>query len=169
METIADTGPLFDFLLLHFATTSPAFKDAEKGLCYVRDSEVNQAILTEYFDSEVQALWTTPGVLAEMWRLSNATPDNVLKRSGKRLDKEVFVSEFWGATMSWLRSKPLWEENVCLAEQQEDLVKTHGPIDIGLLELAKRRRLPILTGDGSLKRKCLQENIVCRHVSELWK
>jgi hypothetical protein len=168
MQIVADTGPLYDFLVLHFRGTVAAFKDVKtpKDLWHVGGDQKRQLVLTSYFKDEIEALWTTPGVVAEIWRLS-------WRDMGRGSNA---LSAFWTSATLWFRDKPVTEESVPLLELPEDMLGRLGPVDAGLIELAKRlakrpahsHQLQMLTGDSGLRDECEKQGVPCRHVDDLW-
>lgn len=147
-KAVVDTGPLFTLLTLVFVRQAPHFRH----LIFTRHAPPPYAVARErdyleFFYSISEVLFTSH-VVGEI-------------RSRYRLPP-VISREFWLSSMSYLQQKQVDEKLLALVSLREDvftsdLVCTVGPVDAGLLTLARLENCVLLTDDSKLLSRCDSE------------
>jgi hypothetical protein len=142
-KAVVDTGPLFTLLTLVFVRQAPHFRQ----LMFTKHAPPPYALERErdyldFFYSVSEILFTSH-VVGEI-------------KSRYKLPPAVF-REFWLSSMSYLQQKRVDEKLlalVSLREDASDLVCSVGPVDAGLVTLAKLENCVLLTDDGRLLSRC---------------
>jgi predicted nucleic acid-binding protein len=144
---VVDNGPLFTVLTLVFARQQPIYQNVvltkHDPPAYALDK---QRDYLEFFDSINQILFTSH-VIGEL-----------KSRDRKRLPPEIY-REFWLCSMDYLKRKRADERLLALLSMREDaffsdIVCSLGPVDAGLIALAKEENCVLLTDDSRLLSRC---------------
>ena len=144
-KAVVDNGPLFTLLTLVFARQQPTYKDVvlerHRPPAYAL---ANQLKYLDFFASINHVLFTSH-VVGEL-------------KSRKTLPPAVY-REFWLCSMDYLRHKKADEKLLTLLALKEDhlacsLVCSVGPIDAGLVALARNEKCVLLTDDEPLLSCC---------------
>jgi hypothetical protein len=161
-KVVVDAGPLISILVLkHAFTLAP---DAANAIIrrsvvasYLQTDDSAQRAIVRLFD-HVAVIVTTSHVIGELQGLQTLKGDS--------------PKVFWEMSMNWLRSKGLDENLITLVQlhshpRSKTLVCEIGPTDSGLIELAMRERLPLLTDDPrTMRGRAIQNGIDCRIVED---
>lgn len=155
---VVDTNILFDFLVWRFSTDAGG-QIPPPLLTLVRSRPLKE--LDWYLDA-ARPIQTSSQVVAEIhW----------LARSRARL-RDRSLHSFWTLARQEFERLELAEYLVTMVEMDlEDLVK-YGPADASVLRLAIRRDAAVLTSDGPLGERCVEQEIRVLNydrVLELWK
>jgi hypothetical protein len=144
-KAVVDTGPLFTLLTLVFVRQAPHFRQ----LMFIKHAPPPYALERErdyldFFFSISEVLFTSH-VVGEI-------------KSRHGLPPSIF-REFWLSSMSYLQQKQVDEKLLALVSLREDvftsdLVCSVGPVDAGLLTLAKAENCVLLTDDKKLLSRC---------------
>lgn len=147
-KAVIDTGPLFTLLTLVFVRQWPHYRE----LMFARHAPPPYALERErdyldFFHSINEVIFTSH-VVGEI-------------KSRRGLPPGVF-REFWFSTMDYLQQKLADEKLLTLVSMREavltsDLVCSVGPVDAGLLTLAREENCVLLTDDARLLSSCDSE------------
>ncbi len=146
-KAVVDNGPLFTVLTLVFVRQWPTYRNvvlAKHGPPpYAVD---RQRDYLDFFDSINRILFTSH-VIGEL-----------KSRESKRLPPQIY-REFWLCSMDYLKRKRADEKLLALLSMHEDaffsdIVCSLGPVDAGLVALAKNENCVLLTDDGRLLSRC---------------
>ena len=159
VKAVVDTEPLVNALILNYVRAVPANRRSavlgrSRVSDYLRDPILRRAFL-ELFDS-IQTIITTSHVIGEINRFA---------------PKEGHRESFWRSAVDWLRKKAFDERLVKLldtweAEPWPGLICRIGPVDAGLIKLAKQEGCHLLTDDGrTLEPHALHEGVNCKLVA----
>jgi hypothetical protein len=144
-KAVVDTGPLFTLLTLVFVRQAPHYR----RLMFTKHAPPPYAVANErnyldFFYSISEVLFTSH-VVGEI-------------KSRHPLPPVVF-REFWLSSMSYLQQKQVDEKLLALVSLREDVVTSDlvcsvGPVDAGLLALARLENCVLLTDDSRLLSCC---------------
>lgn len=144
-KAVVDTGPLFTLLTLVFVRQAPLYRQ----LMFTKHAPPPYALEKErdyldFFHSVSEVLFTSH-VVGEI-------------KSRHGLPPAIF-REFWLSSMSYLKQKQADEKLLALVALREDvftsdLVCSVGPVDAGLLTLARLENCVLLTDDSRLLSLC---------------
>lgn len=144
-KAIVDTGPLFTLLTLVFVRQAPHFRQ----LMFTRHTPPPYALERErdyldFFHSINEVIFTSH-VIGEI-------------KSRRGLPPAIF-RDFWLSSMAYLMHKGADEKLLALVSMREDvftsdLVCSVGPVDAGLLTLAREENCVLLTDDSRLLSRC---------------
>lgn len=161
-----DTGPLQEFFVLRY--------QAESNRRWPGRTFQFQALLTpldrEDFERFVRVnrghLGTSSGVVTEMHRFLRDAEDRCQPQ-----DRPDLRRRFWGLVCATFRDLGIAEDAVPVVGMTEQALVDYGPVDAGLLELAKRPvkdagRAVVLTADRRLHELCLQEGVSAEYVTD---
>jgi rRNA-processing protein FCF1 len=155
---IADTNILFDFLLWRFHT------ETQTGIPeWLRDHLYSKPLreLTSYLGG-AGPVQTSSQVVSEIYWLAKT-------RAGFR---DRTLDSFWRLARLEFDQLELTEHLVKMPEMEFDDFVKYGPADASILVLAKRLDVVVLTQDGPLKDRCIEQEIRVLNydrVLELWK
>jgi predicted nucleic acid-binding protein len=160
-KVVVDAGPLLSILVLKYAfrldpDAANAVIDRSAIASYLRANSAQRSMI-HLFDN-VRGITTTSHVIGEL--------------QGLQLLKNGSQTAFWDASMNWLKTKELDESLVSLMELHSHPVRRTwvceiGPPDCGLIELAIRQNVPLLTDDRrTLAARARQNGVDCRIVEE---
>jgi hypothetical protein len=144
-KAVVDSGPLFTLLTLVFVRQAPHFrrlmltKNAPPPYALERERDY-----LDFFHSVSEILFTSH-VVGEI-------------KSRYKVPSAIF-REFWLSSMFYLRQKQVDEKLLAIVSLCEDvftrnLVCSVGPVDAGLLTLAKTENCVLLTDEGKLFSHC---------------
>jgi len=141
-KAILDAGPLYSALTLKVVSRRPASHNfilsKNKLKDYLRSPKAQKNFLL-IFDN-IQTVLTTSHVIGEI--------------KGLQQLKDQHEKDFWRCVVDVFREKKLDERLIRLLELAEgdlgSMIPKIGPVDTGLIELARRERCPLLTEDGKL-------------------
>jgi predicted nucleic acid-binding protein len=146
-KAVIDNGPLFTVLTLVFVRQWPRYRDVVFARhCPPTYAIARQGDYLQFFDSINQILFTSH-VIGEL-----------KSRESKRLPPQLY-REFWLSSMDYLKRKHADEKLLALLSMHEDeffrdIVCSLGPVDAGLVALAKKENCVLLTDDGRLLSRC---------------
>jgi len=144
-KAVVDTGPLFALLTLVFVRQAPHFrrlmfyKNAPKPYVLERERDY-----LDFFHSISEILFKSH-VVGEI-KSRHKVPSAITR-------------EFWLSSMAYLRQKRVDEKLLTLISLREDeftsdLVCSLGPVDAGLLALARAENCVLLTDESGLLSRC---------------
>jgi hypothetical protein len=161
VELVVDAGPLISILVLKYAFTleTAAAESAirRSAVAEYLQTESAQRAMVRLFD-HVRVIVTTSHVIGELQGLQQLT------------GKSQIV--FWQASMNWLKSKGLDQRLLSLMQlhshpRGRTFVCEIGPTDSGLIEIAIRDRIPLLTDDRrTIAGRALQNGVDCLIVED---
>lgn len=147
-KAVVDTGPLFTLLTLVFVRQAPHYRQ----LMFTKHAPPPYALERErdyldFFHSINEVIFTSH-VIGEI-------------KSRRGVPPEVF-RDFWLSSMAYLTQKVADEKLLALVSMREDafasdLVCSVGPVDAGLVTLARQENCVLLTDDGRLLSRCDSE------------
>jgi hypothetical protein len=141
-KAVVDTGPLFTALTFQFISIQPVYRQIvlseHKPPLYAQRRERD---FLDFFASIGQILFTSH-VIGEI-------------RSRRELKRPDVRSNFWLSSMDYLKHKCADERLLTLVSLSDDdhnrrLVCTFGPVDTGLIVLARDHNCVLLTDDNRL-------------------
>jgi hypothetical protein len=144
-KAVVDTGPLFTLLTLVFVRQAPHFR----RLMFTKNAPPPYALERErdyldFFHSVSEILFTSHvvGEIKSRYKIPSA-----------------ILREFWLSSMAYLQQKRVDEKLLALISLREDLftndlVCSLGPVDAGLLALARAENCVLLTDDSILLSRC---------------
>ena len=161
-RVVVDTGPLLSVLVLRYAhTLEPRAAEAliarSRIASYLHAMD-QQASILQLFE-RVDTILTSSHVIAEIQGLHRLRGD--------------YCRDFWLLTMDWLESKRLDERLIRLLDLSTDqrwkrVTSDIGPTDTGLITIAFREGIPLLTDDkDTLARQGWEQGIDCQLVEGL--
>lgn len=163
---LLDTGPLQEFFILRY--------EAQTGSRWPDRTFQFHALLTqrdrEDFPKFIQAnrgyLRTTSGVVTEMHGFLQRAERDYEWRARPDLRRR-----FWALVWATFREFGMQEDTVPVVEMAEQVLVDYGPVDAGLLELAKRSvkqvsRIVVLTADKALRELCLRHEVRADYVTD---
>ncbi len=151
---VIDTNVLFDFLVWRFSV-SFSLPEIASELRHLRTADQRDAVA--WYLSWAKPIITSPEVIAELH--GRVTRDKKLRQPR--------LGSFWTFAQQELRQLELDEELMKLLEMQPATLAHFGPTDTGVLGIAARDRRPVLTEDGKLRSRCLEEQIKVVSVDEI--
>lgn len=144
-KAVVDTGPLFTLLTLVFVRQAPHYR----ALMFTKHAPPTYALKNErdyldFFQSIIEVIFTSH-VIGEL-------------KSRARLPPQIY-REFWLCSMDYLKQKRADEKLLALLSMHEDafvsdIVCSLGPVDAGLVALAKDENCVLLTDDSRLLSRC---------------
>ena len=152
---ILDTGPIRELVLFH-AVSEYGFEKLRRTLRFIKDEESYNRC-SEFISSFRQATTTSASVVLELYNWIRETED----RGQSKLWRRVY-EEFQNMGMN--------EEVVRLLDMDVEFVLRFGPVDGGLLGLARRyagRNPLILTTDSPLHGECKKAGLNVCHIDEV--
>jgi hypothetical protein len=151
---ILDTGPVRELVLFH-AVEYFRFQSLRSELHFIRSPE-SYSHCGEFIGS-FRKRTTSASVVAELNYWIRNTD-----RSGQK--------KLWNRVYEEFEKMGMDEEVVKLLDMDSDLVTRFGPVDVSLLEIARRqaRQSPlVLTIDHKLQSECEAAGLCVRHLREL--
>jgi hypothetical protein len=151
---IFDTGVIRE-LVLFYAVQEFGFERLRRGLRFIKNLDSYEKC--GQFIALFRRKTTSASVVAELYQWIRTTDS----RGQRRL---------WNRVYEEFRAMDMNEEVVRLVDMDIDLVQRFGPVDISLIELARRhtRDNPrVLTADEPLHGKCKQWGLPVSHVQEI--
>lgn len=160
-RVVVDAGPLMSILILKYTfALEPDAANAAIATSAVANylkAQAAQIAMVKLFDY-VRVIVTTSHVIGEL--------------QGLQTFKGGYQTAFWQTSMNWLLSKGLNENLLSLMElhsdpRGRDSVCEIGPTDSGLIEIAMRERVPLLTDDRrTMFGRARQNGVDCRIVED---
>lgn len=169
-EAVVDTGPLFSALALNYVQAAQIAEPKKTSMLndalqpyfrrYRYDESFQRAFLLWF--GAIKVLVTTSHVIAEVQGLLNSR----LKLKGE--DRRYF----WVHSVEFLRMRGLSEELLRLLDLSSQSPASEnvfqvGPTDAGLIELARRKGLPLVTEDGELASLAMRNEVPCQLVKDM--
>lgn len=151
---ILDTGPIRELVLFH-AVHHFRFQSLSSGLQFIRSSESYDQC--GKFIGSFKRKTTSASVVAELHYWIRET-----ERTGQE--------RLWNRVYEEFREMGMDERVVKLLEMDIKLVARFGPMDVSLLEIARKNgvfRPLVLTVDGPLQRECERAGFRVKHLKEL--
>ena len=146
-KAVIDTCVLVDALMLNYVKTSSDKNLNEKWEHKVYDKNSNLIKHYSKFIDSIPIFVTTSQAMGEV--------PQVLKRVTELEGKKL--TSFWQKSIEFLKTKRLDEKLISIIEMVEaqnnaNRIFEIGIVDSGLIELAKREKLPIITNDANTLR-----------------
>ena len=152
---VFDTGPLFDFLTLSLADEEIASRDKilyKNSLSpFLKDHPEHHSEFLE-FVRNLSEIAVTSHVVGEI-------------QSRQRL-KDELMRRFWKVAINFFAKHRVTEVFVSVSRVAEssayiEIIKKIGITDAGIISLAERERLPILTSDNTLLSLANSRTVIC--------
>ncbi len=158
-QFILDTGPLMEFLVRRYEQQfGPPWPDPRFNFHALR-SPIDTVACERFFAASRNQLRTTPGVVVEIrYHLRCA------ERSGTISPHRVLRSRFWQLAQDEFRQLGMDEHLIRLLDVRQEILIDAGPVDAGLLELARRflqqgDSVVVLTDDDNFRKQCGREQV----------
>lgn len=166
IKAVIDTTTLFNALVLHLVETSPeshrkAILETSALSPYLAVSTTRQGAFLQLFRS-IPRILTTSHVIAEV--------NGLLRKGQIKGDRH---RAFWTNGMELLNARALDEHyslrllDMFIERALNEGVCTIGPVDTGLLELARKEGCALLTDDKTLGWRAWEIGVDCRLVYNL--
>jgi hypothetical protein len=155
---VLDSGPLQDFFLACYEReTGNRWWDRAHQLQCIR-TEDDWGVLSSLLRQSCGRIHTSAGVVAEMQMCFRRVEKHELARSSG------FVRQIWGTVQHQFREWRLVERSVRLVDMNLEDVVQLGPVDVGLIGLARQivsegRHVIVLTNDRDLRGLCQRQEI----------
>jgi len=153
-ELLLDTGPIRELVLFH-AVEQFGFRSLSGDLQFLKDHETYQRCVQ--FIASFRKRATSASVVVELYHWIRETD-----RNGRE--------KLWNRVYEEFESMGMEEELVKLREMNRGLLPRLGPVDVSLLQLARRHagdQPVVLTIDSLLYRECQNAGFDACHVLEV--
>lgn len=164
---LLDTGPLQEFFVLRYQAESNRRWPDQTFQFHALLTPLDQEDFRRFVEANRGHLGTSSGVVMEMHRFLRGAED----RCHSQQTQQDLRRRFWGLVCATFREVGIAEHTVPVVDVAEQVLVDLGPVDAGLLELAKRsvkhiERLVVLTADRRLLELCLQHEVPAEYVSD---
>ncbi len=164
---LLDTGPLQEFFILRYQAESRRRWPDRTFQFQALRTPLDQEDFHRFVQANRGHLGTSSGVVTEVHRfLRDAERHCQPPRA-----RQDLRHDFWTLVCRTFRDLGIAEHTVHVVEMAEQALVDYGPVDAGLLELAKRSvkqvRVVVLTADRRLLELCRQHELGAEYVRDI--